>query len=121
MSIIIRIAFSIIALLIDAGAAEALEQETTRVRYHGKHGPSDRLDACWTLAKGCDRNVPDTFCRYKGYEKALKWEMEHVSPTRTMWMGHLCEGAHCASFKSIVCFTSKSQPGKGITWPEPMD
>jgi hypothetical protein len=108
--------FSAVILTV-ASSAGALEGNFERPLYKNLA----RLDNCELLGRSCGQPAANHFCRIKGYERAIKFETEHASPTRVLETGSECTGAVCVAFKSIVCFTSARTPGPVGDWPHPID
>jgi hypothetical protein len=112
------LSLSAISVLLAVTGATALEGRFDRPKYKG--GPA-RLDVCDHFAKACGQPAADDFCQMMGYARASKFETEHATPTRVMNFGQECQGAGCAAFKYIVCFTNAGQRGPVKDWPHTMD
>ena len=79
----------------------------------------ERLDNCYTFGRNCGQEAADKFCQIEGMERALKFEVENVSATRTL-VGQRCSGPQCVAFKRIVCFASGKR-GRRLGYPTPID
>ncbi len=96
--------------------ASALEGTFTRPTYNKQA----RLDACYFWGRECGRKPADTYCQVQGYERSVRFETEHVRPTRLV-SGKTCDAEFCMGFKSITCVTSAPQRGKTTYWPQRLD
>lgn len=101
----IRASLTLLALAIGTTSAVALELVANRPIYQGPVSGRERLDNCYMLGRNCGQDAADKFCQIEGMERAARFELEKVSPTRTL-VGQRCSGQHCVAFKSIVCFAS---------------
>ena len=114
---ILTISLAGITLLLGAISASALEGQFSNPRYKAQ----GRLDFCFTFGRNCGQPVADTYCRIQGYERASRFDAVRASPTQIIANGETCAGGHCTTFSRIVCFTSASQRGRGIGWPQRID
>lgn len=66
-----------------------------------------RVDSCLYLNRQCGEPAADAWCRGKGFEKAIDWEIDHdigaTTPTYLMGDQGLCDYALCDGFKYITC------------------
>lgn len=118
----IKASLSITALLLGLGAttALALELSANRPIYQGPANGRERLDNCYTLGRNCGQDAADKFCQIEGMQRALRFEVEKASPTRTL-VGQRCAGPQCVAFKRIVCFTSAKERGRRTGYPVRID
>jgi hypothetical protein len=105
-----------VSLLLGAIEASALTK-----RFRPTYKGHSRLDWCYTWAKNCGQPVADKYCWIKGYEKAVRFEPAHASPTQLIEDGKVCNGGFYTSFKYIECFTTGAQPVEGRGWPQRID
>jgi hypothetical protein len=114
-----RTTLSLLAAVLTISTAHALELEADRPIYYGPAPGRERLDNCFTLGRNCGQDAADKFCRMEGMQRASKFELEKVSPTRTL-TGKRCDGPHCTAFKYILCFTA-GQRGRRLGYPVSID
>jgi hypothetical protein len=103
--------------MMTATAALALEGTFQQPTYKRQA----RLDVCYFWGRECGRKPADTYCQVQGYERSVRFETEHVRPTRLASGGKICDAEFCVGFKSITCTTSASQRGKTTYWPQRID
>lgn len=65
------------------------------------------LDWCKTFGHGCGKKAANSYCKLKGFNKAIKWKKWSNPGIKTMTIGEssVCDPAYhgCDSFKSIKC------------------
>jgi hypothetical protein len=67
-----------------------------------------RLDWCLRWAEGCGQEAADAWCRLKGYQYAVRFEIDEdiggITPTKIIGTGQMCTEDFCDGFKSIECY-----------------
>jgi len=63
----------------------------------------DRLDWCKNWASDCGKPAADAYCKYLGYKRSSRFEIDiDVGYTRLI-TGSVCDAGFCDSFKYIRC------------------
>ncbi|HGZ70565.1 MAG TPA: hypothetical protein ENK74_04125 [Nitratifractor sp.] len=74
----------------------------TKPKFHGY-----ALDWCKTFAHSCGKSAADSYCKLKGYKKAISFSKWNKLSTQTMTIGEtsICDPRfhRCDSFKYIKC------------------
>jgi len=74
------------------------------------------VDWCRSWGQGCGWQGAHAFCRDRGYERALSYEVFQPGRTYLMSGDTYCTGPTCTAFQSVVC---KMAAGQAATAPPP--
>ena len=74
------------------------------------------VDWCRSWGRGCGWPGAHAFCRDRGYERALRFEIFQPGRTYLMSGDSTCNGPTCTAFQSVVC---KMAPGQDAEPPPP--
>jgi len=75
------------------------------------------VDWCRSWGQGCGWTGAHAFCRDRGYERALQYEIFTSGRTYITSSDNFCTGPTCTAFQSVTC---KMPPGQTATAPPPM-
>ncbi|HEY7610426.1 MAG TPA: hypothetical protein VIF14_14425 [Alphaproteobacteria bacterium] len=75
------------------------------------------VDWCRAWGQGCGWQGAHAFCRDRGYERALSYEVFQPGRTYLMSGDSFCTGPTCTAFQSVTC---KMAAGQAATAPPPM-
>ena len=74
------------------------------------------VDWCRAFGEGCGWQGAHAFCRDRGYERALRYEVFNPGRTYLMSGDTYCTGPTCTAFQSVTC---KMAVGDASTMPPP--
>lgn len=97
-----------------AGAASAASASEIRIDHPVVDGVP--VDWCRAWGRGCGWPGAHAFCRDRGYERALSFEVFNPGRTYLMNGDSFCTGATCTAFQSVTC---KMMAGQASTTPPP--
>jgi hypothetical protein len=75
------------------------------------------VDWCRAWGQGCGWQGAHAFCRDRGYERALSFEVFNPGRTYLMSGDTFCSGPTCTALQSVTC---KMPPGQAATAPPPL-
>jgi len=83
------------------------------------------VDWCRAWGQGCGWQGAHAFCRDRGFERALRYEIFNPGRTYLMSGDSFCSGPTCTAFQSITCkigaaAASAPTPGRPRTLPDPV-
>lgn len=112
-SILFALAFTILGL--NAASAEV------RTFNQPKH-MGDRLDICLNWGVDCGKPAADAYCNKRGFTKSTTFAIDqnvgHVTPTRLLSTGALCDQGYCDAFRTISCW--RASPVQVFVQPKHM-
>jgi hypothetical protein len=108
----------ILLALACAGAASAAAANEIRIDNPAVDGVP--VDWCRAWGQGCGWQGAHAFCRDRGYERALSYEVFNPGRTYLMSGDTFCSGPTCTAFQSVTCkMTSEaSAPPPPVTPPD---
>jgi hypothetical protein len=74
------------------------------------------VDWCRAFGQGCGWQGAHAFCRDRGYERALRYEVFNPGRTYLMSGDSFCTGPTCTAFQSVTC---RMAVGHASTMPPP--
>lgn len=95
-----------LATLVLIAAMSAPASASVR-NFFSPESEGSRVAACLASNSECGKPAADAFCRAQGYDKAVLFERETHSLTRSIATGETCEGPSCTAFKQVKCFSVK--------------
>ena len=73
--------------------------------YHYPRFDNYRVAWCYEENHACGQRAAYSFCRRKGYSKAIAYKQEENTPaTKALGDGTLCFGKACSGFEGITCY-----------------
>ena len=88
-------------------ACGAIRPPVRRRVFHNPKIGGLRLDWCRFWARQCGAPAANTFCRMRGYRRAIAWQkatdIGRWVPTRVIATGQVCRGNFCDGFRFITC------------------
>ena len=86
---------------------DALTAQTVQYRpgsgYNFPRAGGAIVDWCATFSRDCGTPAARQFCRSKGFDRALTWEIFHPGRTYVIGSDRYCEGEVCRGFRFIRC------------------
>jgi hypothetical protein len=104
----------LIALAGAAGVAAASAAAASELRIDHPVVDGVPVDWCRAWGQGCGWPGAHAFCRDRGYERALAFEVFNPGRTYLMSGDTFCSGPTCTAFQSVTC---KMTAGQASTLP----
>ena len=77
------------------------------------------VDWCRAWGQGCGWPSAHTFCRDRGFERALRYEIFNPGRTYLMSGDNFCTGSTCTAFQSVTCKTGQAAAATAPTRTAP--
>jgi hypothetical protein len=97
-----------------AGVAAPTVAAADEIRIDGPAVDGVPVDWCRAWGQGCGWQGAHAFCRDRGYERALGFEVFNPGRTYLMSGDAFCSGPTCTAFQSVTC---KMAAGQAATAP----
>lgn len=82
-----------------------------KVRYKNPKIRGYALDLCQKWGKYCGKPAADSYCRSKGFRRAVNYKVRHNRPpTRVIGTGQICKSRACDRIVNVTCEKRTKRP-----------